>query len=119
MLETHESHSRVVSSVQAAVKLYERYRKQPNASTHKSLSPEYAVSKHDVRHLKQLCMYIPTRLVARNRDRDKANSSIPFSGFIPKKKDPKNFTVEMNRQPWNAYIKLPALRQKSVAPIRG
>lgn len=119
MLETYESHQRVVDSMLSSIKVHDRYRQQLNPSTRKSVSPEYAVNKHEVRHLKQLCMFIPVRLAARNKDRDKANTSIPYSGFIPKKKDPKAFTVEMTRQPWTAYLKLPALRQKSVVPLRG
>lgn len=77
------------------------------------------MNKNEVRHLKQLCMYIPIRLASKHKDRDKTSNSIQISAFIQKKKDPKNYNVEMNRQPWSAYLKLPVLRQKSVVPIRG
>lgn len=56
-------------------------------------------------------MFIPIHRRKLSNDCE-ANLSIPYSGFIPKKKELEKPVVDMNRRLWSNYIKLPKLRSR-------
>jgi len=72
---------------------------------------EHKVNREQARELRQLCMFIPNHK-HRCNERD-ARLTIPYNGFIPKKKEQQKPIVHMHRRLWNKYLKLPALRNPS------